>query len=230
VRSREQRRARLVRDLLQGLPASDQDLGYPLGAAHVAAITWGAGPDRALTALAESLRGTLLAVAGPLGTRWGWVALDDGEDRGGRYAPPADTRVALGAPGRGRGGFRRSHEQAQAARAVALRTDEPVTRWHDVALEALVLNDERAARAFVHDELGPLAAGDRRAAVLRRTLAAWFAAEHRAAGAAALLGVHERTVSYRLRTIEQRLGHPILARRTELDAALRLHDHCHLGG
>jgi DNA-binding PucR family transcriptional regulator len=40
--------------------------------------------------------------------------------------------------------------------------------------------------------------------------------------------VHERTVIYRLRTIEERLGHPILARRTELDAALRLHDHCGL--
>jgi PucR C-terminal helix-turn-helix domain/GGDEF-like domain len=231
--SRDRRRARLVRDLLEGVAATEQDLGYPLAAVHVAAISWGARPDRALAALAELLSGTLLQVAGPLETQWGWVAVDDGRDPAAgldRYAPPADTRVALGAPGRGRDGFRRSHEQAHAARAVALRTTEPVTRWHEVALEALVLHDERAARAFVREELGPLAAGDRRAAVLRQTLAAWFAAEHRAAGAAAVLGVHERTVSYRLRTIEQRLGHPIMARRTELEAALRLHDHCHLGG
>ena len=233
VRSRDQRRARFVRDLLEGLPASEQELGYPVGGRHLAAISWGEHPDQALAALADLLPGTLLAVAGPLGTVWGWVALAAGPHpaaRLERYRAPADTRVAVGAPGRGREGFRRSHDQAQAARVVALRTGEQVTRWQNVSLEALALHDEDAARAFVREELGPLTAPDRRAAVLRRTLAAWFAAEHRAAGAAALLGVHERTVTYRLRTIEQRLGHPILARRTELDAALRLHDHCGLRG
>jgi hypothetical protein len=35
-------------------------------------------------------------------------------------------------------------------------------------------------------------------------------------------------VTYRLRTIEERLGHAILERRTELETALRLHDHCGL--
>ena len=34
----------------------------------------------------------------------------------------------------------------------------PVTRYDDVALEALVVQDERLAREFVARELGPLAA------------------------------------------------------------------------
>jgi DNA-binding PucR family transcriptional regulator len=226
VHSRDQRRARLVHDLLEGLPASELELGYPLAARHVAAIAWGEHPDRALTVLARLAGGALLTVPGPLGTQWGWVALE-ARDRASaldRYVAPAGTRVALGAPGRDRAGFRRSHEQAHAARTVALRTAEPVTHWWGVALMALALRDEAGARAFVREELGPLAAGNARAAELRRTLVAWFAAEDRAAGAAALLGVHERTVSYRLRAIEARLGHRIMARRTELDTALRLLD------
>ncbi len=230
IHSRGQRRARLVADLLEGLPTDEEALGYPLLGWHVAAITWGDRPDHALACLAESLGGPLLTLAGPFGTLWGWVGLEEEalEARGARYVPPAATRAALGAPAHGKSGFRRTHNQAQRARVVAFRTTDPVTHWKAVALEALMLHDRDAARAFAHEELGSLTGDEPRCAVLRQTLAAWFAAEHRAVGAAALLGVHERTVSYRLRTIEDRLGHPILARRTELDTALRLHDHCGL--
>lgn len=42
------------------------------------------------------------------------------------------------------------------------------------------------------------------------------------ASAAATLGVHEQTVANRLRTAEERLGHPIGSRRLELEVALRL--------
>jgi hypothetical protein len=232
VRSRDRLRARLISDLLEGLPVDDEALGYGLGQWHLAAVTWGERPEGALAALADVLEGQLLTVPGPFGTLWGWIgaAAPVADDRVDRFAAPPDTRAALGDPARGRAGFRRSHHQAQGARVVALRTGEPVTRWHAVALEALTLRDEEAARAFVREELGSLAGADTRDAVLRATLAAWFAAEHRSVGAAALLGVHERTVTYRLRTIEERLGHPILSRRTELGAALRLRDHCGLRG
>ena len=40
--------------------------------------------------------------------------------------------------------------------------------------------------------------------------------------AAAVLGVHDRTVLYRLRSIEDRIGHPISSRRDEIAVALRL--------
>jgi DNA-binding PucR family transcriptional regulator len=61
-----------------------------------------------------------------------------------------------------------------------------------------------------------------RGPILRKTLHAYFATGQNAASAAAVLGVHEKTVSNRLRAIEEHLGHPIEARRAELELALRL--------
>jgi DNA-binding PucR family transcriptional regulator len=58
--------------------------------------------------------------------------------------------------------------------------------------------------------------------VLLETLRTYVRSGWNAASAAAQLGVHERTVGYRLATIEQRLGRPLSARRQELGAALRL--------
>jgi DNA-binding PucR family transcriptional regulator len=80
----------------------------------------------------------------------------------------------------------------------------------------------RGARDFVARELRGLDGGDSRSARLRETLRAYFASGQNASAAAALLGVHEHTVSYRLRTIEDRLGRPVTARRAELETALRL--------
>jgi hypothetical protein len=154
LRSRDRRRVRLVRDLLEGLPGNAEGLGYPLSCWHVAAIAWGEQPDAAIGELAKTLEGSPLTVAGPLGTLWGWIAAKahEVEARLERFEPPPGTQVALGVPGHGRAGFRRSHEQAQEARSVALRTGEPVTRWREVALEARTLHDEEAARAFVREE------------------------------------------------------------------------------
>ena len=46
----------------------------------------------------------------------------------------------------------------------------------------------------------------------------WFNASR----AAVMLGVHERTISYRLRSIESKLGADVATRRDELGVALRL--------
>ena len=221
----EQRRTRLVHDLLAGRPVDDRELGYPLRAAHIAAIAWGEQPDEAIHRLAEAFDAQPLTIAGPLNTLWAWIAHDERRPCP-VLEPPPMTQVTLGQLGRGAAGFRRSHQQAQAVRTVALRTNDPVTRWHDNALLALVLRDEEAARAFAHEELGPLAADGDRPAVLRKTLTAWFDAQQKTPIAAARLGVHQRTVTYRLRAIEHQLGHPILARGAALDTALRLHDRC----
>lgn len=227
IRSLKQRRTRLVHDLLAGCAVDDLELGYPLRLTHTAAIAWGERPDDALSELATAFDATHLTIPGPLDAVWGWIAHDESRPCP-VLEPPPMTHLALGRPGRGPAGFVRSHQQARAARAVALRTGEPVTHWRMVALQALVLHDEDAARAFAREELGPLAADGDRAAVLRDTLLAWFDAHQKTAAAAALLRVHERTVSYRLRTIEQQLGYPISARGAELATALRLYAHCRL--
>ncbi len=96
-----------------------------------------------------------------------------------------------------------------------------VTHFDDVELECVLLADERAARAFVLSQLAPLDAG-RGGAKLRETLSAYFECAFNASAAAAKLKVNDRTVAYRLNTVEQLLGHPLRARQTELQAAIRL--------
>jgi DNA-binding PucR family transcriptional regulator len=73
-------------------------------------------------------------------------------------------------------------------------------------------------------ELGPLVAADARTAELRRTVRAYFGVGQNASAAAALLGVHDRTVANRLATVEERLGRPLTRRRDELAVALRIHE------
>ena len=135
---------------------------------------------------------------------------------------PEGAQVALGEPARGIEGFRLSHRQALSAYRIARDTEARVTAYADISLLALALQDVELARDFVVRELGPLIASDNRSVVLRDTLGAYFGAGENAASAAAVLGVHDRTVLYRLRSIEARIGHPISARRDEIAVALRL--------
>lgn len=226
VRDRERRKRKLVRDLLEGRSADAGELRYALGRDHLGLVAWGDDPERALVAIGEAAGLHALTAASTDTTAWGWLgasAIDDDELRGGSaLAPPAGVRLAVGDTGHGVEGFRRTHRQAWDAYRIARTTTEPIT-WHaDIALLALTLRDPAAAREFVLRELGPLAERDERSELLRETLSAYFASGQNATAAAAALGVHDRTARYRIRTIEQRLGRSILARRDELGVALRL--------
>jgi DNA-binding PucR family transcriptional regulator len=132
------------------------------------------------------------------------------------------TCVASGDLGQGIEGFRGSFEQARMAQRVGVQAGSDVTFYRDVALEALALHGDRHARRFVSEELGPMMAEDAKTTEQRRTLEAYFAAGSNASSCAAALGVHEQTVAYRLRRIEERLGYVIAERRAELHVALRL--------
>ena len=225
-RGGERRKRRLVRDLLDGQPIDVGQLGYELDHDHLGLVAWGDEPERSLAALRDATGLTLLDVASTDMTAWGWLGasgIGDRELRAVRdFEPPAGVRLAFGEPGHGTEGFRLSHRQALSTYRIARDASERVT-WHsDITLLALTLHDPAAAREFVLRELGSLADDDERSELLRDTLKAYFASGQNAASAAAALGVHDRTVLYRLRTIEERLGRPILARREELGVALRL--------
>ena len=228
LRGEEQRRTQLVRDILAGEEFDDEELGYDLDAEHVAVIASGRSPEEALDLLGKQFETPLLRVAVDQATAWGWLGAASwaAEQRQlmREAVPPTATQLAIGGPAQGEGGFRRSHQEAHQAYRVAVHRPAPVTLHEDVALLALALQDEGRARAFVARELGLLAAEDGRTADLRETLRAYLGAAHQASSAAALLGVHERTVSNRIRAAEERLGRPITTRSTELDAALRLHE------
>jgi hypothetical protein len=228
LRSSIQRRAQLVRDVLSGASIDSAELGYRLEQEHLAVIASGPAADMSLRDLAHRLQRRLLTVEMTDDTVWAWLGslrpsdLDERHETA--WAQTGDqTRYAVGEPARGICGFRDSHEQALAAHRVAAHLPQRVTRYHDVALEAALLCDVQAARRFVQHELGPLTSQDARTRVLRDTLGNYLESGLNAAAAAAALHVSDRTIAYRLHSIEDLLGHRVLNRSTELAAAIRLH-------
>jgi hypothetical protein len=228
LRSSIQRRVQLVRDVLAGANVDSAELGYRLEQEHLAIVATGTAADASLHDLARRLERRLLTVAMTDDTVWAWLGSlrrserDDWHDT--VWAHVADqTRYAVGEPAWGISGFRDSHEQALAAHRVAAHLPQPVTRYDDVALEAALLCDARAARRFVEHELGPLVSNDPRTCVLRETLSSYLRSGLNAAATAAMLNVSDRTIAYRIHGIEDLLGRSVLARSGELAAAARLH-------
>lgn len=227
-RDRERRTRELIRQLLEGLPVDSSSLRYNLRGDHVAIVGWGVGPDEAIRQLAVDLDASLLVTTEAGGSIVAWLggealrARDFPEGLRPRASP--GTRLAVGRRCAGLDGFRLTHRQATMAHRVALLNSEPVVLYQDVALVALAGDDSQRLREFVANELGPLLTDDSRDLVLRDTLRAYFRTGQNAASAGPMLKVHERTVAYRLRTIETRLGCTIRERSEELAVALRVLD------
>jgi hypothetical protein len=211
----------------------NETLAYTLSDTHLAMLLQtGASrpPDREIATLraAADARGTLVLQHGAqswivwLGFQSGFGAAQRSRLR--RALAETGFTVAVGEPGAGLAGLRRTREQALEAARVqrALGPAGHTCLWaREVRLESLLLNDEERAREFVAEELGQLASPDAQAQRLRETLLAWLATGSHVS-AAAILGVHENTVRNRIRTAEDLLGTSLLPRRTELQVALRL--------
>jgi DNA-binding PucR family transcriptional regulator len=159
---------------------------------------------------------------------WGWLASQSGHDMRRLVAlldavgSPGVWHFGVGEPGWGVDGFCDSYAHAQAAHRVGARFAHPVTRYDTVALEALTLTDEHAARRFARRKLGSLLDGGHRSGVLLATLEVYLDSAMNAAAAAARLRVSDRTVAHRIRTIEDVLGRSVMSRSAELALALRL--------
>lgn len=226
--SRDRQRRAIVADLLNGVPTDTDQLGYNLKLDHLAVIAWGNAPRVALRELATLLDASLLVVEGTGGTSLAWLGRsrlgESFEQHLASIKPPPATYLALGGPEAGIDGFCLGHRQAWQACRVGRLMPRAVTHYRDVALESVLLRDLPAARDFMRSELGPIGDDDPRTGLLRETLKAYFDCGQNAAATAALIRVHERTVAYRLKSIEERLGFPINSRRDELAVALRLAD------
>ena len=240
-------RAQQVRSVLEGGPVDSQQtsmkLRYELDRRHVAFIIWtsDAGPDGGdatavfggMERVAEEvakLLGAIDHLAVPLGPQlacWAGFRAAPIEDVPRRLtlAVPFGLKVATGRPGEGVEGFRRSHKEALRTRRVLDLDGAEPGRWgryDDVSLDALLTEDTTEAQRFARRELGRL--GDESAAArrMRATLAAFLDANCSFRHAAQRLGVHENTVSYRVRRSEDLLGHTVKERQLELRTALRL--------
>ena len=95
----------------------------------------------------------------------------------------------LGEPRKGVSGWRLTHQEAQAALLVAMRRPEPLVRFTDHALFALVLQNELLMRSLMGIYLPSLGNP-----VARETLRAYFSAGCNAATAAAKLEIDRHTV------------------------------------
>jgi hypothetical protein len=238
MRSAEQLRAETVRAILAGEPldgeAAGRRLGYELRRHHVALRVSGRGSE--LRGLERAAREAAAAVGAgdPLVVATGAATVDvwsgalrppgplAGLDA---YVPPDGILVAVGTPGHGIDGFRRSHAEAlQAARVTALARGEgaAVTRYERVELVSLLASDFPRARAFVATRLGSLATPDEATERLRETVLAFLVAGGSATRVAKQLFVHQNTVAYRVKRAEELLGRRVTQDPIELTCALML--------
>lgn len=225
--SSEEKRAERVRRLLRGETDDAGDLGYDFESMHVAFVVRGPGAAQAARELATPLDARLLAVQMEAGTVWAWLGAVRGfsadpfrpETCGGL---PSHVAAAFGEPASGLSGWRLTHRQALAALPVAVASSQSPVRYADVALLAAALEDDLLAASLRDLYLTPLESERDGGEISRRTLRAYFAAEHHVSAAASALGVSRQTVSSRLRAIEERIGRPLSACAAELATALQL--------
>ena len=246
VRSAAAIRAQVVDSLLAGEPvdleASSRRLGYELDRSHQAFTVWTdvwteggehafAMLERAALEMVQALGATApllvprarLCVVGWLGWRGDRTFRAEPLRLDGHVFPEA--LAAFGSPARGVSGFTRSHREALYARKVAQLTGRrpgSVTRYDDVALTALATADVEQARGFVATELGQLAAGDDHSRRLSATLRIYLEENMSPLRASQRLGVHENTITNRVRAAQELLPRPIEQRWPEMLVALRL--------
>ena len=246
VRSTAATRAETIDTILAGGPIdaalASRRLGYELDRRHTAVIAWlqaheeGYDTHTAMEAAIVQVRERLgggSALVHPLGilSMAAWISAHDAvslrhlEDlRLDTHAASA-VRVAIGEPAPGLKGFRQSYKEAAEARRVAELAGRPpgtISRYARVALTAIATADLEQARTFVQRELGGLAATDDLTARLAATLRTYLDEHASRSRTAKRLGIHENTVSYRIKQAEEILGRGVDQRSLELRVALAL--------
>jgi DNA-binding PucR family transcriptional regulator len=228
-------RLEVVNLILEGAPIGRERasarLAYELERRHTAAVVWGepGSSDQAgLVRAAEEIARVAgahrpLTVVASASSIWAWFVAPRAveateaaraiEDIGG-------VRAALGPPGDGIAGFRRSHLDAIATQRLMYQAPElRVASFDDVRLVVLAAADEERAAEFVARTLGELASGDPE---LRQTLRVYIREQFSAARAARALYAHRNTVLNRLARAERLLPAPLEGRGLDVGLALEL--------
>ncbi|HCK4348832.1 helix-turn-helix domain-containing protein [Pseudomonas aeruginosa] len=226
----------LVSRLLDGRDVDTEQfgrrLGYSLFQKHHACLVWCESPDAEIRlqedmarALAR-LTGTaapLIVFAGPA-TLWVWShaakPLDLNQLQGIALRFPG-IRAAIGSPGTGVNGFRRSHLEALTTQRLMgrLAGAPAVATIDQVRMVSLMTQDDRAARQFVLSTLGRLATEP---SVLQRSLHAFLANGCNVTQTAEALGTHRNTLLRRLERAQDLLPVRLADHRIQIAAALEL--------
>ena len=248
LNNRNSIRAIRVRELLADdddvdIDAATAAIRYPLCRIHLALTVWLSGSEatggelvrleRFLGELATmlALRTTPLFVAADQVSGWGWLALegndsDDIVDKIKGFVERQDEtlRIAIGTPGAGLTGFRRSHEHAQQVHRVAIlgSPSHRAIAAGDAGVSAVALLAENPVQAhrWITETLGQLAASTANDARLRETLQVFLHEGASYKAAAGLLNLHHNTVKYRVDRAVERRGRPITDDRLDVELAL----------
>lgn len=243
--SRNRVQAAGVRSVLENdeeidIDAASTALRYPLRRTHLALVLWCAesGVQDELATMERYVQqcattvgahDDALVVSADRLTAWAWIP---GYPELVPVPEDSPLRVAAGRPLPGVAGFRRSHRQAQLARAVLIAADShsgrPVSAGEPgLMLAGLAGGDLGEARAWVTEVLGPLASAGAGEERLRETLRVFLRAGSSFKAAAGELHLHFNTVKYRVQRATERRGRPITEDRLDVEVALLL---CHWFG
>jgi sugar diacid utilization regulator len=222
-------------------------ISYPLRCIHLSAVVWCAESEssselvaleRFINELGQSLGAQKrpLFIAADRVTGWAWIPLsaDTAPNVAVQTRAFVEARadapwIAIGNPLAGIEGFRRSHQQALAARAVVIAAGprQPrVTAASDpgLAVAAQFSGDLKAARAWVGEVLGPLASATDVDERLRETLRVFLRTGSSFKAAADELHLHSNSVKYRVQRAIERRSKPVTDDRLDVEVALLL---CH---
>ncbi|WP_198598047.1 helix-turn-helix domain-containing protein [Blastococcus atacamensis] len=246
-------RATLVHDVLGRRNVSarefEQETGYRLDGHHIGLIIWSVESDPApdelrmlsqgvwKVAAAAGCTGSPLITAVDRTTAWAWLPFAakpppvDIEEVRRTVGQARTARVSLGLSDVGTGGFRRTHEQAQAARRVAVArggTTAAISFGDEgVAITSLLANDLESTRAWVVEVLGGLAVDNDNTRALRETLRVFLLTGESYTDTAALMNLHRNTVRYRVAKALEQSTTTIGTNRVDLAVALNV---CHFLG
>ncbi|NEW28764.1 PucR family transcriptional regulator [Nocardia cyriacigeorgica] len=210
---------------------AESQLGYRLTGPHTAAIVWDESATAAgeLDAAAEILtrhsggpgRLTVIASANAL---WLWLPTATVLDTAALTAELSafgSIRVAIGRPGRGVDGFRRSHLEAATTQQLLARLTAPqqVARYDDIAVVALMTRDPALADEFVHDTLGELLTAEPETLTVLRVYIQLLCNTSRTAQH---MFIHRNTIIRRLARADELLPKPLSDNILAVAAALEI--------
>jgi hypothetical protein len=223
--SNAERRLERIERLLAGERLDTSELAYPMDDWHLGLVADGLEAEEAARRLASSLDCRLLLTRPRSDKVWAWLGSRrrlDPQELVPAAALAESAAVAVGEPARGLGGWRLTHQQAREALQIAMRGSQRFVRYGDAALLISALKDDLLSASLHQLYLDPLGSERDGGTGARETLRAYLAAGRNTSATAAALGVTRRTVTNRLRSIEERLGRELTSSIADLEVAIRL--------